>query len=171
MKNMIIAMLGLMAFAPPFTATAQDGKHHAHKKLTVSSRDAAEATPFGQKGDAKKATRTIHVELSDRMRFTPDSLRVRQGDTVKFVLKNSGKTMHEFVLGTLADLKDHAEMMKKHPGMEHDEPHMMHVSAGKTRTLAWRFNRAGVFHFGCLLPGHFEAGMVGKINVSEREKS
>ena len=73
--------------------------------------------------------------------------------------------MHEMVLGTMQDLKEHAEMMKKHPGMQHDEPYMVHVAPGKTRTLVWQFTNAGEFHYGCLIPGHFEAGMVGRIRV------
>ncbi len=66
------------------------------------------------------------------MRFTPAELEVTQGDTVRFVVRNSGKTMHEIVLGTMKELKDHAELMRKHPGMEHDEPYMAHVAPGKT---------------------------------------
>jgi uncharacterized cupredoxin-like copper-binding protein len=49
--------------------------------------------------------------------------------------------------------------------MEHDEPYMAHVAPGKTDTIVWQFTRAGEFHFGCLVPGHFEAGMVGTITV------
>ncbi len=69
------------------------------------------------------------------------------------------------VLGTMDELKKHAEMMKKHPDMEHDEPHMAHVGPGKTGEMGWRFTRAGTFYFGCLIPGHFEAGMIGKVVV------
>ncbi|MDW8468952.1 MAG: plastocyanin/azurin family copper-binding protein [Burkholderiales bacterium] len=73
--------------------------------------------------------------------------------------------MHEMVLGTLEELKAHAELMRKHPAMEHDEPWMAHVAPGKSATLHWQFTRAGEFHYGCLIPGHFEAGMVGRITV------
>jgi uncharacterized cupredoxin-like copper-binding protein len=69
------------------------------------------------------------------------------------------------VIGTKQELDTHAEMMKKHPNMEHDEPYMAHVSPGKSADIIWNFNRAGQFDFACLLPGHYEAGMVGKINV------
>ena len=62
-------------------------------------------------------------------------------------------------------LKVHAEMMKKHPGMEHDEPYMAHVPPGKTGEIVWTFNRAGTFEFACLMAGHFEAGMIGRITV------
>ena len=122
-------------------------------------------TGFGRTGDSRKAVRTVRVEMSDRMRFSPDTLEAKQGDTVRFVVRNSGKTMHEMVLGTMKELKDHAERMKKHPGMEHDEPYMAHVGPGKTAEIVWQFTKAGEFYFGCLIPGHFEAGMVGKILV------
>jgi uncharacterized cupredoxin-like copper-binding protein len=74
--------------------------------------------------------------------------------------------MHEMVLGTMEELKKHAELMRKHPGMEHDEPYMAHVAPGKTETITWQFTKAGEFHYGCLIPGHFEAGMIGKIRVT-----
>jgi uncharacterized cupredoxin-like copper-binding protein len=152
LKRLIIAFV-LGAFVP--IAAAQDhAGHEAHEKA------------FGRKGDPKKVSRTIDMDMSDAMRFSPAELVVKPGETVRFRLKNSGKVMHEMVLGTMQDLKDHAEMMKKHPGMEHDEPYMVHVAPGKTRTLVWQFAKAGEFHYGCLIPGHFEAGMVGKIKVA-----
>jgi uncharacterized cupredoxin-like copper-binding protein len=72
------------------------------------------------------------------------------------------------VLGTMDQLKQHAEVMKKHPEMEHEEPYMAHVAPGKTETIVWQFTRAGEFHYGCLVPGHFEAGMVGSIRVNPK---
>lgn len=144
--------------------------HEAHKK-NAGAKPAAISTEekaFGRQGDPKRATRTINVDMSDRMRFTPYTISVSQGETVRFVVRNSGKVMHEFVLGTMAELKEHAELMKKFPNMEHDEPYMAHVPPGKTETIVWQFTKAGEFHFGCLLPGHFEAGMVGSIKVKPR---
>ncbi len=144
------------------------GHGDAHpKKAATTSFTPSEEKPFGTAGDPKKAKRTIAVGMSDKMRFNPASISVKQGETVKFVVKNSGKIMHEFVLGTMQELKEHSELMKKHPGMEHDEPYMAHVAPGKTETIVWRFTKAGEFHFGCLLPGHFEAGMVGKVAVGK----
>ena len=122
-------------------------------------------TPFGRSADAKQATRTIKVDMSDKMRFTPDVLSIKRGETVRFLVKNSGKTMHEMVLGTMKELKEHAELMRKFPEMEHDEPYMAHVKPGNTQTMAWQFTKAGEFFYGCLVPGHFEAGMLGRIVV------
>lgn len=125
-----------------------------------------EETSFGRQGDPKQVTRTIRVDMYDTMRFSPEQIRVKEGETIKFVVRNKGKLMHELVLGTMDELKAHGEAMKKHPEMEHDEPFMAHVKPGRSESLVWQFTRAGNFHFACLLPGHFEAGMTGKIKVA-----
>lgn len=103
--------------------------------------------------------------MSDAMRFTPADITVKRGETVKLVATNKGQVLHEMVLGTSEELKKHADMMKKFPGMEHDEPHMAHVKPGKSGEIVWQFTKAGEFQFACLIPGHFEAGMVGKVTV------
>lgn len=131
------------------------------EKKEISTEEKA----FGREGDPKKVTRTITVGMSDKMRFSPETIEVKRGDTVRFQAKNGGKIMHEMVLGTMDELKKHAEVMKKHPGMEHDEPYMAHVAAGKTQNMVWQFTKAGEFWYACLIPGHFEAGMIGKIVV------
>jgi uncharacterized cupredoxin-like copper-binding protein len=124
-----------------------------------------EEKPFGREGDPKRISRTVSVDMNDKMRFTPAELTVRQGETIRFRVKNSGEVMHEMVLGTMQELKEHAELMRKHPGMEHDEAYMAHVAPGKTETVVWKFTKTGEFHYGCLVPGHFEAGMIGRIRV------
>jgi len=124
-----------------------------------------EEKAFGREGDPKRVSRTVNVDMSDAMRFSPAELKVKRGETIRFLVKNSGKTMHEMVLGTMQELAEHAELMKKHPGMEHDEPYMAHVAPGKAQTVVWQFTKPGEFYYGCLIPGHFEAGMVGKVIV------
>jgi len=148
------------------------GLAHAHSNETHSKKkeDAPISTDehaFGKQGDPKKVTRTIKVDMSDMMRFGPAEITVKEGDTVKFVVANKGKVMHEMVIGTMEELKAHGELMKKHPGMEHDEPYMSHVSPGKKEEMVWQFTKAGEFYYACLIPGHFEAGMVGKIKVTK----
>ena len=113
----------------------------------------------------RAAKRTIEIRMTDNMRFTPDTIEIRQGETIRFRHMNKGTVMHEFVLGTRAELDEHAALMKKFPNMEHDEPYMAHVPPGTQREIVWTFNRPGEFDFACLLPGHYEAGMVGKIKV------
>jgi uncharacterized cupredoxin-like copper-binding protein len=70
------------------------------------------------------------------------------------------------VIGDKKTLDEHAALMARFPTMEHDEPYMAHVPSGKKETLVWTFNRPGAFHFACLVNGHYQAGMVGKINVA-----
>jgi uncharacterized cupredoxin-like copper-binding protein len=127
-----------------------------------------EQQPWGIAGDAKGA-RTIAIAMGDDMRFRPDRIEVKQGETVRFVVRNGGKLLHEMVIGTPEALRQHAALMKKFSGMEHDEPFMAHVGAGQRGELVWNFNRAGRFQFACLVPGHFEAGMIGTIVVTPRE--
>src|SRR5258706_3273084 len=146
-------------------AWAHTGPHE--DKKTAYDYSKAEETAFGKAVDPKKAKRVVNIEMSDTMRFTPAEIAIRRGETVRFVAKNTGKLMHEMVLGTKKELAEHAEMMKRNPEMEHDEPHMLHVAPGKTGEMGWQFTKAGEFLYGCLVPGHFEAGMVGKIKVAD----
>jgi uncharacterized cupredoxin-like copper-binding protein len=124
-----------------------------------------EQKPWGIAGDKKDVRRTVRITMSDTMRFAPERIEVREGQTLRLVVVNRGKLLHELVIGTRAELESHAALMKKHPGMEHDEPYMAHVASGRTGELVWTFNRAGEFEFACLIPGHFEAGMIGRISV------
>jgi uncharacterized cupredoxin-like copper-binding protein len=138
---------------------------HGDGSSKTSARQPMVETEFGRTGDPRRVARTVKIDMADTMRFTPGELVVKQGDTVKFVVKNSGRQMHEMVLGSMKELKEHAELMRKHPAMEHDEPYMAHVPPGKTTEIFWQFTKPGEFHYGCLIPGHLEAGMVGRIKV------
>ena len=109
--------------------------------------------------------------MTDTMRFTPNRLEVMQGETIRIVIKNEGQLLHEFVLGTKTELDKHAALMLKFPNMEHDEPYMAHVPPGKTGQIIWTFNRAGDFDFACLIAGHYQAGMVGKVQVTADKRN
>jgi len=137
------------------------GARHGHHNSPVVK----EQKPWGIAGDAKDVKRTINVRMTDDMRFTPNRIEVKLGETVRLVAINAGQVLHEIVIGTPEELKEHAELMKKHPNMEHDEPYMAHVDPGQRGEIVWTFNRPGEFEFACLIPGHFEAGMTGKITV------
>jgi uncharacterized cupredoxin-like copper-binding protein len=121
---------------------------------------------IGKPGVAGKATRTIIIEMSDAMRFSPAAITVKRGETIRFVVRNSGKLKHELVLGSEKALKEHAELMKKHPQMEHADGNMVTVRAGQTGQVVWQFTEAGSVHFACLQPGHYEAGMKGLVTVA-----
>ena len=159
------AIITFVAFTGAFLAAPTHAHSDAPHAKKLAAHINAEQKNFGIAGDPKKASRTVRLSMTDTMRFNPVHIDVKQGETVKFVVKNDGKLMHEMVIGTMQELKTHAEMMRKHPGMEHDEPYMVHVGPGKTEEIVWHFNRPGEFNFGCLVAGHFEAGMIGKVSV------
>lgn len=140
---------------------------HGEKKSS-SAPVVKEQTDWGIAGDAAQVVRTVDVSMGDDMRFKPGKLEVQEGETIRFRVKNTGKLLHEFVIGTKQENEKHAELMLKFPGMEHDEPYMAHVDTGKTGEIVWTFNRAGNFEFACLIAGHFQAGMVGTITVAAK---
>jgi uncharacterized cupredoxin-like copper-binding protein len=160
LKSLVLATA--MAAAGP--AMAHGDEAHGKKAGPVKKEQKA----WGLAGDAKSAKRTVVVTMADTMRFTPDKLEVKQGETIKIVIKNEGTMLHEFVLGTKKELNEHAALMLKFPTMEHDEPYMAHVGPGKTGEIVWTFNRAGEFDFACLIAGHYQAGMVGKVKVAAK---
>ncbi|TAG35870.1 MAG: plastocyanin [Polaromonas sp.] len=143
------------------TSFAHENTPHKAKTSAVVK----EQKDWGIAGDAASVKREITLSMGDNMRFTPSTITVKQGETIRFVVKNQGKQLHEMVIGTKKELDAHAALMVKFPGMEHDEPYMAHVAAGKTQNLVWTFNRPGEFEFACLIAGHYQAGMVGRISV------
>nr|WP_315189804.1 cupredoxin family protein [uncultured Albidiferax sp.] len=122
---------------------------------------------IGKPGVASKVTRTITVDMTDDMKFHSSEIAAKQGETIRFIAKNSGKVKHEMVLGTQKDLKDHYEVMKKNPEMEHADANMVSVAPGKSGEIIWQFTKTGKVDFACLQPGHFDAGMKGLVNVSK----
>ena len=156
---LLAAALAGLSLSSAFAHSSHPHGSHANAPARVAE------TPYGQPGDPKKVSRTITVEMADTMRFSPATITVQRGETVRLRAVNNGKVLHELVLGTPEEIRKHWEAMKRQPNMAHDEPHMVHVDPGQRGELVWQFTRAGEFQFACLLPGHFEAGMVGKVVV------
>jgi uncharacterized cupredoxin-like copper-binding protein len=122
----------------------------------------------GEPGNAKKAARIVQVVMREgdgKMMFIPDRVEVKRGEQIRFMLRNNGELDHEFVLATKEENVKHAEEMKKNPDMEHDDPNAKRLTPKKTSELVWRFTKRGTFEFGCLIPGHREAGMIGTVIV------
>jgi uncharacterized cupredoxin-like copper-binding protein len=161
-KNCIVLLaltLSTVAFAAGEHA-AGHGHGHGHSGSAAQS-------AIGKPGVAAKASRTVTVEMSDNMRFTPSEIQVKQGETVRFIVKNIGQVKHELSLGTQKELMEHLEQMKKFPEMEHDEPSKVTLAPGKQGEIVWQFTTAGVVNFACLMPGHYEAGMKGAVMVKK----
>ena len=122
----------------------------------------------GEPGDPKKPARVILITMREgdgKMMFIPDKVEVRRGEQIRFMIRNSGELAHEFILASTEENLKHAEAMKKNPDMEHDDPNARRLKPKATGAIVWRFTKAGTFDFSCLIPGHREAGMTGKITV------
>ncbi len=165
MKKLTSTLIAVFIVGSSMAVMAHGDDAHAKKPEMVKK----EQKEWGIAGDAKAVKQTITLSMSDTMRFTPDKIDVKQGDTVKIMLKNTGAQMHELVIGTKKVLDEHAALMIKFPKMEHEEPYMAHVAPGKTGEIIWTFNKPGDFDFACLIAGHYQAGMVGKITVAAKK--
>lgn len=159
-KNILMIIVTL--FSSSLWASGTGHTHHE----AMESGAMSEESNFGKPGVLKDVTRTIEVSMGDDMRFKPDTINIKQGETIRFVIKNTGTTDHEMVLGTSEDIREHREMMKKMPGMVHTDANSVRVQPGKSGEIIWNFDLAGVFEFACLIPGHSEAGMKGNITVN-----
>lgn len=152
-----IAIIGAVLISPSAWAGAGSSGHSHDETFSA-----------GEPGDPKKAARIIQVtmgEMDGKMMFMPSKVEVKKGEQVKFMLRNNGELDHEFILATTADNLKHGEAMKKNPDMEHDDPNGKRLAPKKTNELVWKFTKPGEFEYGCLIPGHREAGMVGTIVV------
>nr|WP_315396941.1 cupredoxin family protein [uncultured Duganella sp.] len=154
--NTLIAVVLTLALATVAGAGPQDKKEPSH------------AGREGGNPPAAKVTRSVSVNMNDTMRFMPSSISVKQGEVIRFVVKNSGKLKHEMVIGSASELKEHAQLMTKFPGMEHAEANQVTLAPGEAGAIIWKFDKAGTVNFACLQPGHFEAGMKGQVVVAAK---
>lgn len=152
MKTIITAGLALVALSilPPL---AQSHEQHGHESYAA-----------GQPGDVGKPARTVEIEMSE-MAYTPSRIEVKRGEQIRFVVRNAGKEDHEFLLATTEQNLKHAEVMKQHPHMEHDEPNGVRLAPNKSAEILWKFTKAGTFEYSCLIPDHREYGMIGRVTV------
>lgn len=148
------------AVAPPMGSAraAEEAPGHHHDDSFSARRS----------GDAKKPARIVKVtmdEMDGRMMFMPAKVDVKEGEQIKFMLRNNGELDHEFVLGCAADHLQHAEATKKNPDIAHNNTNARRLAPKKSSEIVWKFNTPGEFEFACLIPGHREAGMVGIVVV------
>jgi uncharacterized cupredoxin-like copper-binding protein len=154
-KTLIAALSSALMASAALASGTHAGGHHGEA-----------ASAIGQPGKASQVTRTVTVDMNDNMRFTPSQISAKKGETIKFIVKNSGQIKHEMVFGTDKELKEHYEVMKKFPDMEHEDANQINVLPGQTGELIWKFTQSGPVNFACLHVGHYEAGMVGIVNVA-----
>ena len=154
-RNFMLAVIAVFIFSGLAGASGEHAGGHDH----------GAAATIGQPGKGENVTRTLTIEMSDAMRYTPAEVTVTLGETVKFIVRNVGKMPHEMVLGTEEELQEHYEVMKTHPEMEHADENMVTVQPGASGEIIWQFTQAGKVDFACLLPGHYEQGMKGVVRV------
>ena len=152
MKKITTFSLALIALS---TAAVPAMCHEQHGHETYSA---------GEPGNPKKPARTIEVTMSE-MEFSPTRIEVKRGEQIRFIVRNAGTEDHEFLLATTADNLKHAEVMKKNPKMEHDDPNGVRLAPKKTAEILWKFTKAGTFEYACLIPDHRDYGMTGRIIV------
>jgi P-type Cu+ transporter len=115
--------------------------------------------------DSRPVNRTIQVSTSDTLRFSPDVLTVREGETIAFEISNPGAVPHEFFVGPPAEQQAHELEMAGGVPM-HAEPNAIDVPAGTAVRLIYTFDRPGALEYDCHVPGHYPAGMRGTITVT-----
>jgi uncharacterized cupredoxin-like copper-binding protein len=156
-------LVGAMVFLGADYTIPPGYAHDAHGGHPVNRTFSA-----GEPGNPKQSSRLIEITMHERdgkMLFAPDRIEVRRNEQVRFVLKNDGALEHEFMLATVKENAAHGEMMAKVPDMRHDEPNGTRLDAQGKSEILWRFTKRGEFEFACLIPGHYQAGMFGKVVV------
>lgn len=156
--------------------------------VTLAAGGHGHSTDVGKPGDAAAASRTVEVTLNDNF-YEPESISVKAGETVRFVLKNEGQLLHEFNIGTAHMHEEHQEemaMMMEHgmltptgvnhdmmnmdhgdgKHMKHDDPNSVLLEPGQSGEIVWTFPAEATLEFACNIPGHYQAGMVGEISVA-----
>lgn len=154
----ITATTGILCLLAGYALAGGRGDH---------SHDAMEVGIPAQRGTEDRTIEVRMYETEDgEMLFEPRELTFRTGETVRFVIKNTGENDHEFVLDTFDRNAEHRELMAQFPEMEHDDPNALRLVAGSQGEIVWTFANEGQFEFACLIPGHHESGMTGSINVN-----
>lgn len=159
--SIVLVIIGLTAYGVPVMAAPA-------MRMNPSSSETAYATEHflhGHPGPGSTPAKVIHIQALDGMRFRPERITVERGETVKFVVTNVGKLVHEFVIGDAALQTAHEKEMQAHPGMQMQDVNGVTILPGQTKDLVWTFTRDGVTEYACHEPGHFAAGMVGKIII------
>lgn len=163
MRKIVFALVASLAAGPVFAAGNHAGGHGDDHKGGMA---------VGEPGTLAKVDRVIPITMKEtadgNMIFQPAKISVRQGETIRFVVQNKGDLEHEFVLDDPAKVQEHKALMEKFPEMEHDDPNAIRLAPGKRGEVIWRFSNAGSFEFACLIPGHYEMGMKGPVNVSKQ---
>ena len=141
---------------------------------------------IGEKGDPTEVSKVIIVKMYDNY-YEPSKFEIKKNQTIKFIVYNYGKFVHEFNIATRQmHLKHQSEMMKmveneillvdridkekmkklskKDHSMSHSHSNSVLLEPNQSAEIIWKFNTEAELEAACNVPGHFEAGMIAKIN-------
>lgn len=154
MKHTIAALVLLGASSAVTAGGVHSGGHGA-------------SYSFGEPGKPQEVTRTIEIKATDDMKFLFEPFGIKQGETIRFVIVNSGRLIHEFSFGDAATQRAHAKMMEKTPGMKHEaDPTAVSLAPGETKELVWKFSKPinGKVVLACFHDNHHLAGMMASVD-------
>jgi uncharacterized cupredoxin-like copper-binding protein len=178
-KQSLLAAIAVsaLAFSPVAFAAGDHGGHHMpgmdHAAMEAKL---ADTSAFGEKGDPANASRVVKISAKE-MRYDPETLSVKAGETITFELVNDGRKSHELTIGDAAyqEAANAMMVMMANMGMDPNAPehaaihakagNTIVVRAGETGSVTWKFTKQGEFIYACNFVGHAEAGMTGKITV------
>lgn len=169
MKAPILTLIAALAASPALATGTHSGGHGEEAMDMMMD---MKMMAYGKPGKADEVERTIDVTMRETddggMSYEPSAFSFKQGETIQFNITNKGELEHEFVIDTKEGNVKHKEAMAK-MNMEHDDPNSVRLDPGKSGTVIWAFANAGTFEFACLIPGHYESGMHGPIEVAQAE--
>lgn len=159
----VLAALAIWAFAAQAQSANSNGKGQEQQEDAAQGGTGTDGMP----GKASDVHRTVRIEARD-MAFNVKQIQVRAGETVRFVITNTGKLRHEFVIASHAEHFEHRAMMQQMPNMEMgNEPNAVTIDPGQTKELIWKFGKDTDVEFACDIPGHAESGMTGAFRVMQ----
>jgi uncharacterized cupredoxin-like copper-binding protein len=137
-----------------------------NETMDTAVQERADSFWFGHRGRMSEVARTVTVVMQGSQ-FVPATIDIKRGETIRFLIINRDPIAHEFVLGDAAEQAAHEKEMASMPGMSMTDPNGVTAAAGKTATLIWTFTQVGKLQYACHLPGHYENGMFGQLNIHD----
>jgi uncharacterized cupredoxin-like copper-binding protein len=110
--------------------------------------------------------RVLEVTALDDLAYDPASIEVEAGETVRFVVTNSGAVDHEFVVGDMEMQATAEEQMTEGMAGHGEAMASLAMEPGETAETVITFDEAGELFYACHIEGHYEGGMVGTITVT-----
>lgn len=164
MKVKILFSVLMLNFAT--TALASGNHHHSHNENGNTSMNMQHQFAAGQPGMAAEVDRTIKIKAMDTMRYDQNEIQVKAGETIRFIVTNTGNLAHEFSIGDVNEQKEHADMMKQMPNMKHEDPNTLSLKPKETGEIIWKFKKSSDIEIACHVAGHYEAGMKANVLIS-----